>query len=401
MNHLKIAWLLDGDEQYGLKSMVTELIRALSNNENVKVVGIFANRTEFSEELSQYFNRTVYLNIGPTIQMRKRGGKRQLIRILLEARRLLHGLLKARRVIKEENVTILHSHYFHYHIVGLLAGKLAGVTAVWHWHGAYGFPGYIHFVFMLLAKWVGAIFCISKFVKKTFPAKLQNKCRVVYNGLDIVRFQNRLFEKGTFRKRYNIPENAYLIGTLGSWSPIKGASYFIQAIPQVLKQVPDTYFAVVGGPHRSDVHGKMLKKLITLSENLGIEEKIVFTNYLAEAARYIADFDIIVMPTIPYGRVPGEGFGLAALEAMMAEVATIVSDAGAGPEIVEHDKTGIVVPAKSADAIAQAIIVLLRDKNKRIELAKNGKAVAFERFDINLAASALYKVYSELENNSG
>ncbi len=91
-----------------------------------------------------------------------------------------------------------------------------------------------------------------------------------------------------------------------------------------------------------------------------------------------------------------EGFGLAALEAMAAGLPIVATQVGALPELVEHGKTGILVPRGDARALAKALLRLLRDAELADRLGAAGKARAERDYSAARTAQQVSDVYLDL-----
>ena len=118
-----------------------------------------------------------------------------------------------------------------------------------------------------------------------------------------------------------------------------------------------------------------IKHLLAEIENSKLGSHIQFTGFVTQPARKMACFDLLVLTTYC------ETFGLVLVEAMRAGVAVIGTNAGGVPEIIEHEKTGLLIPAGNSDALADALSRLYDDVGLRQELALSGKRRADIKFN--------------------
>ena len=137
-----------------------------------------------------------------------------------------------------------------------------------------------------------------------------------------------------------------------------------------------------------------------IAEKLGVTDHILFTGPLADASQYMVDFDVIVVPTIPYGNNLGEGFGLVTVESMAASVPTVVTLCGGLPEIVEDGISGVVIPVKSSNAVAEAVVKLLEDKSNRERIGAAGRCRIERYFTITHTVDKLVSLYSRVKKES-
>ena len=108
--------------------------------------------------------------------------------------------------------------------------------------------------------------------------------------------------------------------------------------------------------------------------------------------------DLVLFPSLPSF---GEGFGLAALEAMAAGVPVVASDAGPLPEVVSDGESGLVVAAGDDQAWAQAIFALASDRSLRLHLGNGARARACREFSVEDMADRTVAVYREVVSERG
>ncbi len=157
-----------------------------------------------------------------------------------------------------------------------------------------------------------------------------------------------------------------VIGFLGRLEPRKGIVELTKAIPEVLKQFPDVRFRFIGPswPMKStDCQAWMLGQLKPFSERLDFVGSVTPDMVAAELAKC----DVIALPS------RWESFGYVCAEAMAAGRAVIGSSAGGMAEMIEHRKTGLLVPPRNPAAIAASILELVRNPARAIRMAIAGR----------------------------
>jgi glycosyltransferase involved in cell wall biosynthesis len=90
-----------------------------------------------------------------------------------------------------------------------------------------------------------------------------------------------------------------------------------------------------------------------------------------------------------------EGTPVALIEAMAAEKPVVATRVGGVPDIVEHERTGLIVPARDAAALADAMIGLARDASRRIEMGRAGRCAVAGRFSAAGLVAAVNTLYAE------
>lgn len=149
----------------------------------------------------------------------------------------------------------------------------------------------------------------------------------------------------------------------------KGVDTVINVLPDLAREVPDIQYVVVGG-------GTDLERHKQLAQKLGVAERVHFLGFLSNAdllARY-RDCDVFVMPSA------GEGFGFVFLEAMQYAKPIVAARSGGAPEVVEDQVTGLLVEYGNEEKLAQALLELCLDPEKRALLGLAGHQRLQERF---------------------
>ena len=199
------------------------------------------------------------------------------------------------------------------------------------------------------------------------------KIRVVYNGLDGQEFAPI---PGLAKKEKS------LIFVGNSEDRKKGLLYLLQALTYLPEDV--TLTVVDGGaPHRSFTP--------LLTEKYKIGHRVHFTGKIGseDLVRFYCRAEIAVVPSLY------EGFGFPAAEAMACELPVVASTAGALPEVVGNDGTGILVPPRNAPALAQAINDLLQDAGLRRRMGQAARRRVLSLFTWEKAAQQMVEVYKE------
>ena len=139
------------------------------------------------------------------------------------------------------------------------------------------------------------------------------------------------------------------------------------------------------GPERSAVYYR--------AEQLGMNGNIVFVGKQANIADYLGVADVFLLPS------ELESFGLAALEALACEVPVIATRIGGIPDVVIHEETGLLCPARDALDLARAIGRLLSDDLLRRRLAANARAHVEANFTYQACARTYIRLYEDLLNS--
>ncbi|MER6301758.1 glycosyltransferase family 4 protein [Kitasatospora sp. NPDC001539] len=151
--------------------------------------------------------------------------------------------------------------------------------------------------------------------------------------------------------------------------PRKGQDTLIEAMPQILADVPDAVLLIVGGgPYRADLE--------KLADARGVRASVRFTGSVPweELPAHYGAGDVFAMPCrTRRGGLDVEGLGIVYLEASATGLPVVAGDSGGAPDAVLEGETGYVVPGGSATAAAERIVRLLRDEELRRRMGEAGR----------------------------
>lgn len=272
--------------------------------------------------------------------------------------------------MRRSSADIVHTHGHFASTFGRLAAILAGIRGVVaHVHTCDIRLSSRHILIeKFLACFTRRIICISRAVQdyvgniEGIPAK---KICVIYNG---AAEYSRQEGPKISRAAWGFGAQDCVVVSVGSLVENKGHRILINAVHGLAPAHPSLRLLIVGdGPLRSD-----LEEQVRLFE---LSEIIKFTGIVKDIHPVLDLTDIFALPT-RYR----EGLSLAVLEAMQHGLAVIAARVGGVPEVVEHNRTGILVPPGDAGNFGDAIARLLADSTLRSALGAEGKKRYEEQF---------------------
>jgi glycosyltransferase involved in cell wall biosynthesis len=214
-----------------------------------------------------------------------------------------------------------------------------------------------------------------------------DKIDIIPNGIKLTKFdQNRMSAEDAKQfRRHLATDEQKLVFFVGRMVHEKGAQVLLEAVPQVLNQVPDARFVIVG-------KGGFLNDLKRRAHELGVSPYVNFTGFVSDEdlLRILQVIDVAVVPSLY------EPFGIVALEGMASGKPTIVADAGGLPEVVEHTKSGITTYSGNKDSLAWGILEALKNPDYAKFLGGNARKRVEEVFNWNVIATATGKVYDRI-----
>lgn len=229
-----------------------------------------------------------------------------------------------------------------------------------------------HFVGRKVEDWMikNADFAISnsKFSRQMLRDRAGIDSVVIYNKIDLERFKGDL-DRTIVRRKYGIEHSEALILFVGRVVPSKGIHLLIKAFKLLKQSFPDARLMIVGNPYYKDY----FKKLKEISD-----ATVVFASYVSdeELPYYYAACDVYATASL------WEGFNLPLVEAQACGKPVVAFNIGPHPEVVNDGETGFLVPPKDVNALAEAIIKLIKDDKLRKEMGKNGYKMVREKLSI-------------------
>jgi glycosyltransferase involved in cell wall biosynthesis len=183
------------------------------------------------------------------------------------------------------------------------------------------------------------------------------------NGVDVERFDPvRLAPFRTvIRTRHNIPQEAFVFGTIAAIVGDKGVNELIAAFADIAKAHPQAYLLYVGQTTEKDpVRPETLRQIET-------HERIIHVGWQTEPEKYMAAMDVFVLPTYR------EGFGVVNIEASAMGLPVISTDVPGPQESIVHGETGILVPAMQVEPLAEAMQEIMRQPVLAKKLGEAGR----------------------------
>lgn len=184
-----------------------------------------------------------------------------------------------------------------------------------------------------------------------------------------------------------LPRHAPLVGNVAALVPHKGQRYLIEAVPIVMRDIPDARVVIFG-------EGELREHLEHMVREHHLEKHVLLPGFRTDILGCIKGFDLFAMTSVT------EGLGTSLLDAMACSTPIVATHAGGIPEVVEDGVTGLLVPPRDAAALAQAIVALLSDAPLRQRLAAAGLNRVRERFAVERMVADTAAVYSRVKRSS-
>lgn len=240
-------------------------------------------------------------------------------------------------------------------------------------------------------KRVDCALAISEVIKKNLADTTpfdKNKIKLLYDGIDVSKFDPSKAERNKIRNGFKINENEIVIGMMARFSPGKGHEEFLQAAEVLSQKFDNLKFMIVGEPSMGeDEYGNKIKSLV---ENSKIKNKIIFTGFRKDTADILSAMDIFAFPS------HAEAFGMALIEAMAMEKPSVCSNSDGVLDIAVSSVTSYLFDKQNAADLASKMEQLIESPVKLEQFGKAAREKVINNFDINLVTEQVINIYTEL-----
>jgi glycosyltransferase involved in cell wall biosynthesis len=298
----------------------------------------------------------------------------------------LRFLLQLCWVIYRQRIDAIHVNSYVPGTYARLAAALMQVPVVIdHWHGFTRFSRKRRLICRFLGRFTDLSLAVSRGVRDYLLEQLgldPAKVRVVPNGVDVAAL-DAARPGNEVRRDLGLPEGVPVIGLVGRldhWG--KGHKELFTAMARIRERHPVHALIVGGGRREAEVR--------QLAESQGLAEAAHFLGQRQDVPDLLNAMDTFVLPSY------SEGVSLALLEAMAAGRPVIATAVGGLPEVVTDGVTGLLIPPRDPDALADALERLLSDPAGAQHLGANARAHVREHFSLDRLGREINEIYGEL-----
>ncbi|TFG38016.1 MAG: glycosyltransferase [Candidatus Aminicenantes bacterium] len=297
------------------------------------------------------------------------------------------------KLLKERNISILHTHNWSVFCEGMTAAVLARIPVRVHTvHGDFGvypkgisyrFKEFIrHAVESLLTRATVKIVAVSDDVRRMVCEKLYinpRKIVIVNNGVDVC-------EKESFDFRRNAEDvggkREHIIVSVGRLAEVKNVPMLLHAVSKVDVPFPFRLLLLGDGPER--------KNLQQIASDLGISDKVEFLGNRLDVRAILKGSELFVLASMY------EGISMSILEAMAMGLPVVATNVGGNPGVIAEGESGYLVNPDDSAAMAMRISNLLLDKELRLRMGRMGRRIVEDKFSTRRMVRDYEKIYLSL-----
>lgn len=301
----------------------------------------------------------------------------------------LGALTAVIRLVRRRGIQLVHSHGKGAGLYGRLAARAAGIPAIHTFHGLHysGYPPGLRWGYLALERGLARLTHTLVHVSESQAREARalglapaGRSRVIVNGIDAAGVSALAEERALPREVLGLSREALVIGSIARFDPIKGLDVLLDALPALAERVPTAALLLVG-------NGGEDRHLRARAAALGIGRRVVLAGAIPEAARCLPAMDVYASASL------GEGLPLALLEAMACGLAVVATRVPGHVDVVEDGVTGLLVPPRDPQAMAEAAAALLEDEARRRAMGAGGRERVARHFSADRMASELADVY--------
>lgn len=347
----------------------------------LNVGGVETGTVDLAKYLVAHGHRSVVVSAGGSMvaDLEKSGSvhytlpvsKKNLFTMIASVRKLA-------AIIEKEKIDIVHARSRVPAWIAYFAAHRTQAVFITTCHGYYS----KHF-FSRVMGWGKFVIAISEVIGQHMVqdfAVPSHHVRIIARSVDTSRFNvPRAVKK---------PGDPLIVTMVGRITPLKGHPYFLRAMAQVLRSMPHVKVQIIGDAAAKRAAYK--EEILLLTKRLGIERQVEFLGNRKDIPQLLAQSDCLVLSTITQ-----EAFGRVILEAQAAGVPVVATRVGGVSEIIDHERTGLMVPPKDVEAMAQAVVRVLKDRQLAASFVAEAQKKIDNRYTLKHMAEATLRVYHE------
>lgn len=293
---------------------------------------------------------------------------------------VLGTISKLRKLINDEKIDIVHARSRVPAWIAYFACRLTNTPFITTCHGYYR-----KHLFSSVMGWGRRVIVSSNVVARHMLEDFSvpyERIRLIRRGVDLEKFE------------YISPQTkrqgaSFKVGIIGRITPLKGHLYFIKAMAGVLETIPNLKIWIVGeAPASKEAYEDEVRLLV---KRLGLSGRTEFLGRQKNIPQILKHLDLVVLATTTQ-----EAFGRVIIEAQASGVPVVATCVGGVSEIIEEEKTGLLVPPADPKAIARAVIRIFHDAELSRRLAEAAYKKVKEQYSVELMTTRTLEVYQDV-----
>ncbi|MCX5703487.1 MAG: GT4 family glycosyltransferase PelF [Candidatus Omnitrophica bacterium] len=295
---------------------------------------------------------------------------------------IIKNIPKLEEIIKSEKIDIVHARSRVPAWIAYFAARQTKTVFITTCHGYYG----KHPLSEVMG-WAKRVIVLSNAIARHMIDDFKvpyERIRLVPRSVDLEKFKFISPDKKS--------KDEFNVGIIARITPIKGHAHFIKAMAKVARTVPCLKIWIIGdAPGSRQSYKEDLKVLV---RRLGLWHCTEFLGTQKDIPQILSHLDLLVLATVTH-----EAFGRVIIEAQAAGVPVVATKVGGVVDIIEHEKTGLLVPPADSANMAEAILRIFKDKALSARLAENAYKKVQEKYNVELMVKNTLDVYKDALTN--
>ena len=236
---------------------------------------------------------------------------------------------------------------------------------------------------------IDSIIAVSEGVKNVLVEGGIDKSlvHVIPDGIDFAPYENKS-SQDYLRQELSFAPDDFLVGIVAQLTDDKGHKYLIKASQYLKEHTPKIKIVIVG-------EGPMQLRLNKQVKEIQGEDMVFFLGFREDIPQILNSLDVFVLSS------DHEGLGSIIMDAMACHLPVVATRVGGIPEVVDHQKTGLLVPPRRPKSLANAILKVYEDKELAQRLGRQGYENVHEKFSAESMALKAIDLYEKLAKKKG
>lgn len=273
--------------------------------------------------------------------------------------------------MRADRIQLVHTHHLAQLLYAGLAARLVGAKVVHTEHDIHSLSSRrLQILLRVLSNLANVVTGVGDSVAAFLRDQVgipSSKIKTIQNGIDIPSFH---YATPIPRSVWGWDKDDVVVGCVARLEPEKGVKFLLEAFRHLLSRQPNAKLLIVGD-------GRERELLKSTAGLLGLNGSVQFLGTRSDIPELLATCDVIALPSVE------EGLPMALLEAMAAGKPVVATKVGAIPEVIQHGRTGVLVPPASAASLAEALNLLIEDQSTKKAIATEAYKVVQDQYSFN------------------
>jgi glycosyltransferase involved in cell wall biosynthesis len=301
---------------------------------------------------------------------------------------------RVRNIARRLGVDLVHGNSIRAGLIAGIARRLGAPPAVAAIHDRLPPTRVSRLTQRTIAANLDMALACSQYVAEPFEALDSGlRVRVVYNPIDLGRFDPRRISRDEARSRLGFSDSAVLLGVIGQITPWKAQDDAVRIVCQLKAGHPEIRLLLVGSPkferarYGNQAYARRLKELVS---SLGVEDEVLWLGERQDIPEMLRALDIVLVPSWE------EPFGMVVIESMAMELPVIATEIGGATEVVTPPTDGLLLPPRQPDVWAEAIDRLVERPADRESMGRAARRRVADFLSVPIFVERVLTGYGEV-----